>query len=455
MKKLMRTIQMMAALLTAVAATTACSSDDSIADEPNTTTDAPRTYTLTVEATKGGNDDATTRALGIDGTGALNATWTAGDEVSVYSITGEGYSEMESTTPVFTLTAQSSGATTTLTGTFNEGFTPTAGKKLRLRFCPNPDYSNQDGTLDYIAANCDNAVATVTITDVDDGGNVTTTAATFENQQAIVRFSLKDKATNGLLETTNLKVKYGTSTYDVMLDDPASDIFVAIPSKSNKDIVLIANTSDGNFGYEKSGVTFEKGKYYAINVKMEPRALTKELTAVTTSEIGWRIGSDGTAYEPTGNLRTGVTAVAMIGYISSTGNGLAIELNNDPCHVTFSDASTTATAGKPTIKGATWRLPSFDDWFNIITGCAVTGDQTSFPTIGSKGLNPIYGFQQKWLATGFTLNETGTGWFLWTSTETTSGAAYSLKLTFFGGATALFLEASKESSIRVLACLAF
>ena len=55
MKKFMKSIQMMAALLVAVAATTACSQDDNIADGPGTTTKAPRTYTMTVEATLGGD----------------------------------------------------------------------------------------------------------------------------------------------------------------------------------------------------------------------------------------------------------------------------------------------------------------------------------------------------------------------------------------------------------------
>ena len=460
MKRVLTSIQAMGILLFAVVIITACSNDDNILDEPTITEETPKSYTLTVEASKGENathgSNAPRRALSLDGK-TLNATWAAGEEVRVYSVTGEGVEEMESVNPVGTLTAQGNGATTTLTGSFNEGYFPTVGAKLRLKFC-SANYTGQKGTLAYIAANCDYATADVTITDVDGGygGNVTTNAASFENQQAIVKFSLKNKATDAALAATSLTVKYGTSTYDVTLDEPSSDIYVAIPQKSNKDIVLTAVTAEGGYGYEKSGITFEKGKFYAISVKMEPRALSKALSAVTTSEIGWRIGSDGTAYEPTGNLPEGVTAVAMIGYISSTGHGLAIELNNDPGFVTFSSASTTATTGKPTIKGGTWRLPTYDDWFNIITGCAVTGDQTSFPLSGYKGLSPIYGFQQKWLATGFTLNETGTGWNLWTSTEPVSGSACFVNLTFNnGGAAAVFSETSKEASNRVLACLAF
>ena len=160
MMKFMKPIQTLAALLIAVAATTSCSSGDTIIDEPINEPivkpEAPKTYTMTVQATMGG-DAATTRALGIDKDGNLNATWTKGDEVKVYSVTGTLSSEMESNDPVGTLTAQGYGATATLTGSFKEGFTPTENAKLRLKFLPKPDYSSQKGTLDYIAANCDNA----------------------------------------------------------------------------------------------------------------------------------------------------------------------------------------------------------------------------------------------------------------------------------------------------------
>ena len=261
--------------------------------------EAPESYTLVVTATKG-NDD-TTKALSLDGT-TLHATWAAGETVSVYSVTGEGYSESESAEPVGTLTAQGSGATTTLTGTFDEGYTPTVGAKLRLKFNDKPDYTTQEGTLDYIAANCDYAVADATITDVTDG-DVTTTAASFENQQAVVKFSLKRPDGTTPVAATSLTVKYGTSTYNVTLDTPASDIFVAIPRKSNKTVTLSATSADGNFGYEKMGITFENGKYYAIGVKM---------TRLAT--LGDLYYSDGTF---SATLEAGKTPIGVIAYLGT------------------------------------------------------------------------------------------------------------------------------------------
>lgn len=96
----------------------------------------------------------------------LNATWWAvGEEVRVYGVKGEGSSEEETTDPVGTLIAQGSGTTTTLKGSFIADYTPTAGAKLRLLFC-SPSYTEQKGTLAYIAANCDHATADVTIREV-------------------------------------------------------------------------------------------------------------------------------------------------------------------------------------------------------------------------------------------------------------------------------------------------
>ena len=277
--------------------------------------EAPESYTLVVTATKG--DDDTTRALSLDGK-TLNATWKAGDAVQVYNVSNPGtMTEFESTTPDATLSAQSSGMTTTLSGSFTGSYTPAVDDVLRLRFLPNPDYTTQEGTLDYIATHCDYAVATITVASVDAlTRTVTATApASFENQQAVVKFALK-KQDGTPLPVTSLTVNVGSTTYNVMPTAAASDFYVAVRETSNKAVSLSAYTDYGKFGYEKAGITFETGKYYAIGVKMESRAMDKSLTEVTASEIGWRIGSDGVAYEPTDNLPSGVSPVAMIGYIS-------------------------------------------------------------------------------------------------------------------------------------------
>ena len=259
----------------------------------------PESYTIVVRAAK--SDEVAIKALSLDGT-TLNATWAAGEEVSIYSLTGEGDTSMESLEPVGKLTARGNGATTSLEGTFS-GYTPVAGAKLRLRYLPGPDYKNQKGSLEYIAANCDHATADVTITDVSTDGDVSTTVATFENQQAIVKFSLKNQDGTTPVSATSLTVKVGSRSYDVTPDTPASEIFVAIPAASNKDVTLNVTNASGNFSYEKAGITFEKGKYYALGVKM---------TKIAT--LGELYYSDGTFSK---TLEAGKTPIGVIAYLGT------------------------------------------------------------------------------------------------------------------------------------------
>jgi len=271
--------------------------------------EAPESYTLVVTATKG-NDD-TTKALSLDDK-TLNATWKAGEMVQVYSVEGEGSEEAESSDPVGTLSAQGSGATATLKGKFLEGYTPTVGAKLRLKFNDKPDYTTQEGTLEYIATHCDFALAEITVGAVDAGTVTATAPASFENQQAVVKFALK-KQDGTALNVTSLTVKYASSTYDVTLATPASDIFVAIPGKSNKTVTLTATSADGNFSYEKADITFEKGKYYAIGVKM---------TRIPT--LGDLYYSDGTFSWTLEDGKTPIGVIAYVGTDAFTENGVTL-----------------------------------------------------------------------------------------------------------------------------------
>ena len=175
--------------------------------------------------------------------------------------------------------------------------------KLRLKFNDKPDYTNQKGTLEYIAANCDYATADVTISEIGTDGDVTTTTASFENQQAIVKFSLRKQDGTSPVAATNLTLKVGSNSYDMTPDTPTSDIYVAIPAAKNRAVKLMATSGDGNFGYEKTGVTFEKGKYYAISVKM-----TRQAT------LGDLYYNDGT-FDTT--LEAGKTPIGVIAYLGT------------------------------------------------------------------------------------------------------------------------------------------
>lgn len=196
MKKEIRTL---AALLIASAAFVACSSDDNIIANENQQPVIGK-YTMTINASKG--DDATTRALSLDGK-TLNVKWAATDEVSVFPTSSW-------LTPLGTLTAAASETgSTSLTGDLTSA--PSAGDQLNLLF-PRAkwDYTGQTGVLlsdaNSIEKKYDYALANVEVASVD-GNTITTTGdAAFQSQQAIVKFILKNKSDNSLLNASSLTV---------------------------------------------------------------------------------------------------------------------------------------------------------------------------------------------------------------------------------------------------------
>ena len=187
MKNILSNTKMLAALLMAGAAFTACSeTDNAVIDQPA----AARTYKMTVDATMG--EGAQTRGLYFDNT-ALNVKWYNTDKVSVFPASSW-------LTPLGTLTAAASETgSTTLTGDVTGA---AEADNLNLLF-PRAtwDYTGQTGVLltdaNSIEKKYDYAFAPVTVNSVT-GNAITTTTANFQNQQAIVKFTLQDKDGNDI-----------------------------------------------------------------------------------------------------------------------------------------------------------------------------------------------------------------------------------------------------------------
>ena len=195
MKNIISNTKMLAALLMAGAAFTACSDKDNIIEEQPA---AARTYKMTVDASMGGG--AQTRALYFNST-SLDVKWASNDHVSVFPAAW-------SLTPYGTLTAaESDTRNTTLTGDLTT--LPAAGDHLNLLF-PRAtwDYTGQKGILltdeNSIEKKYDYALADVTVNSITDNA-IATTDANFANQQAIVKFTLQDKNGNAL-NATNLNI---------------------------------------------------------------------------------------------------------------------------------------------------------------------------------------------------------------------------------------------------------
>ena len=230
---------LMAAMMISAATLTfsACSSEAEellLPDVPEQTEQpsANHTYTLSVNASKG--EDGT-RALSIDGNNII-ATWEVDDEVKVYNASG---------VELGTITAKNGGANTTLTGKLNP--IPAPNDELTLKYC-SPDYNSQKGTLASISEKCDYAVATVTVNAVtEEDHTISTTSATFENQQAIVKFTLK-KNQSETINPTSFTVQYGDESIelskipsDTYTTNGNGVLYVAIPGGESQDVVLKAN----------------------------------------------------------------------------------------------------------------------------------------------------------------------------------------------------------------------
>ena len=287
----MNIIRTMAALLMATATFTACTSSDDIAGGEQ----SAGKYTMTITASKG--NGATTRALSLDGS-TLNATWKKGEAVKVI-----GYNDtMDDLDERGTIYAQSDGASTTLMGTLDK---PIIGEGFLLFFPKYPfDYTGQKGTLADIAANFDYVFGSVEESTVNDNIITTPDPVNFTNQQAIVKFTLKDQSGNPL-NATSLTIHdegerliifedmmcslYGDIT--ITPDGSASEIWAVL--KSDRDytmnLTLTATVGSDTYTFSKSDVEFTKGNYYDITVKMKkfPMVDLASVTENTTIADGY------------------------------------------------------------------------------------------------------------------------------------------------------------------------
>ena len=467
MKKTMKTMKMWVALLVAGLALSACSSnDDEMVLQPvEPDVPAAPTFMMTVSAQKG--DDTTRGTLTDNGT-TVSPAWEENDEVSVYNIT-------KGTEITGTLKAQTAGSTTTLkgelTGTIN------VDDQLQLRY-KSASYASQVGTLAGIAANCDYAIATVTVSAIN-GSSITTTNAAFASQQAIVKFTLKNADGSAELSASQLKVVANGNTYTVTPASATSTLYVALPGISSKAITLVATVGGTTYDFAKSSVTFAKGKFYRISVKTTECRAKSAVTSPT--DLGRVIGANGYAYvNTTAATAAGTTASGIIAYIgsssvdasSTTYKKLAIALtdanngsycqwynnNSSNCGyrtnaiataITYKNGITstnTLTSDGHTHAAATaaknfstarpsgtsaWFLPSVGQWNLIVQGLAtkktgstvstdLTTDSTNGDTYKSSNLNSVI------TAVGGTEFRNG----YWASTEYDGNAAWYMSFSY-------------------------
>ena len=268
-------------LMVGVAFAACSSSDDSIIEQPVNPTE-PKTYTMIVQATKG--DAAATRGLSLNGN-TLNVKWNEGEKVVV----------MQDDDELGTLTATpdpNDPTKATLTGELDElDLEKDIEFHLHSASC---DYSRQSGVLlskdgeNSIEENFDYALCTVeaesdkiktSVVKDPDGDEqydeyylVTIEGGiTLESQQAIVKFTLVDKAdATTPMNVTRLEVYDGYYNIFVEPVSPTNALYVAVNSGGvESDYHLKAVTATGDvYTYDRSDVTFLCGKYYEVKVQM-------------------------------------------------------------------------------------------------------------------------------------------------------------------------------------------
>ena len=227
--------------------TTACSSSD---DEP--ASPVQKANTLTVVA---GMSDNITRALADAGT-TLTATWAEGDVVEVY----------EGSTHLGTLRPQNTGsATTKLVGELTKA--PSAsGVELTLKY-KETNYSGQDGTLAKIGSTYNYCKATTTVT--QSGNQYSGTAASFDSQQAIVKFTLKKKSDESVIKAKTMNI-VGTPTLNMDLTPNDDGIYyIALPACTNQTFQISVTDNDGKntpYAIETPSTTFAAGAFYRRNI---------------------------------------------------------------------------------------------------------------------------------------------------------------------------------------------
>ena len=485
-------------LMTAALIITACSSNDDIAvdDEPQPA-DTPPTYTISIDATRTPDADLT-RDLTLEGN-TLNASWEATDVVAVMKNTSidTPYGPQSKWTIVGYLkpaNISSDGLSCTLSGSITGSIAPE--DKLQLVYpgqesvevedgdveSQSQDFSivylNQDGTLEKIAKEYDYCRTPqwgniVKVTAVD-GTSITTSAADFTSNQAIVKFTLTDKDTGNPINAKELIIRATTTletdklTYFEQLTVPNAEegkgilkiypnggsnvVYAALSGVNDCKVSLTATDYINTYEYEKSGVTFTKGKYYAINVKMTKKPTPPVAVEPSPStSLGQYIGSDGKFYEANATLPEGVTKMALVAYVgneSDCAHGLAIAMSDDGGTTSWGAAVQRAAEHTPTVLNATWRLPTMTDLQRMFIASGSNGSYKDDLYMPNKQIFDSSGFVTFLQNKGASV-ATGANDRYWSASHTSYSAwSYSFN-------TTRFYSSVQNMSYRVRAVLAF
>lgn len=318
----------------ALAAMTACTSEDSINDvkQPEEVT-AP-TYSVCIKASFGG--DAQTRAVSFEGT-TSSSTFQASEQVYVYNATrkqvmlnAEGTAAGSLTPTNISADGKSCDLTGTLTGTitatdqlllmYNLNEVEDGNDNNRIKTYSDFDYNWQDGTATGVT---DGATATMTGWSIDGGVLTTTGTAQFQNVQSMFRFSFKDADTGADLSVKQVYItsqnnalvrwyypmkdeasrysKYGVGMYNDQAVSGYIYMALCIDEAASAADVLTFEVKDGDGNkYEGTKAApatgFRNGKYYyssaPIALTLKERRTMPSITWTTPATAPETIGEE-------------------------------------------------------------------------------------------------------------------------------------------------------------------
>lgn len=427
----------------------ACSSEDNFDNNQQPAQSEVHTYSVCIPASFG---DAQTRAVvtgtdPISGKPNLVGQFKTTENIMVYNV--DLNKKAENNGLMYLHPDADDATTANLKGNLLFDGTVAEGQTLKLFYNASGEEIDyyvypslyQSGTLAGLS-NYDFAVAEVTISGISGSGpyTLTTSAANFVNLQSMFKFTFTGLPTGvGVqklaVSSANRKIvtryypisgsEFTTVPIEIILDDAARTangagvVYASIRFLSGEDDITFTVTgTDGNtYTATKHTTGFSNGKYYTPTIPVTKLAASKALSALTSSEVGWRLGNDGVAYSPTGALPAGVTAEAIIAHVGAVTNYcdkfIAIALDdvdtsfpywstaltkvntyagNHPITIggtkyntnttgsTYYDRVTndkTTSSATATSQQTGWRLPSVTDWRYIFQGLCSGPSATS------------------------------------------------------------------------------
>lgn len=167
----------------------------------------------------------------------------------------------------------------------------------------------------------------------------------------------------------------------------------------------------GNSAYVRACLTFD----IADAPEAEPLSL-----AVTTADVGKVVCTDGSIYatvaEAEADSKTPAGMIAFVDMDYETGLAIALQDESEyneqydyyDTYYNWTNASAAAGAHSPAVPGTTWKLPTIDEWRNMLVGCGaeieyVNDNTTTYAEInntlyyaGASTLDQAYQYNSNW-----------------------------------------------------------